>query len=368
MSPEPIHAQARGNARSADTNTSLHIGRLRGRNRKKWRVKNRKQHDGHREPLMRQEFCLLYSDELTEYGFDDPHPFSRKRAPAFWKEFVSRGLDRRVAIETPEMCSEEALEVFHTSDYVHLVKRASASGSGFLDYGDTPAFKGVFEAAARVVGTTLKAVRMVIDRQCQRTFCPIGGLHHARRDRAGGFCVFNDVGIAIEQLKRIYNIHHIGYVDIDAHHGDGVFYAFESDPAVIIADIHEDGRFLYPGTGLADETGTGIAKGTKLNLPMEPGASDEAFMAAFRRVERFIADHKPEIILFQCGADSSAGDPLTHLRFSPGCHRLAAERLKLLAEQYAGGRLIALGGGGYDLSNLAITWCGVVEALSIGQL
>jgi acetoin utilization protein AcuC len=97
---------------------------------------------------MTQEFCLLYGDELIEYGFDDPHPFSRKRLPAFWKEFASRGLDQRIAIESPEMCNEKVLELFHTSQYVQVVKKASASGTGFLDYGDTPAFKGVFDAAA----------------------------------------------------------------------------------------------------------------------------------------------------------------------------------------------------------------------------
>jgi acetoin utilization protein AcuC len=213
------------------------------------------------------------------------------------------------------------------------------------------------------VGTTLKALRMVVQSKYKRTFCALGGLHHARRDRAGGFCVFNDIGIAIEQLRTVYDIHNIGYVDIDAHHGDGVFYAFESDPEVAIADIHEDGKFLYPGTGAASETGTGIARGTKLNLPMQPGAWDEDFMNAFQRTETFVDLHKPEIILFQCGADSIEADPIAHLHFSPRCHRHAAERLRILAEKYAKGRLIALGGGGYDLSNLAATWCGVVEAL-----
>lgn len=308
------------------------------------------------------EFCVLYGDELAEYGFDDPHPFGHARLPAFWKEFAAKGLDQRVPIETPEMCDEAALEAFHARKYIQLVKNASASGVGYLDYGDTPAFKGVFEAACRVVGTTLKALRLVMENRYKRAFCPLGGLHHARRARAGGFCVFNDVGVAVEQLRRVYGIHRVGYVDIDAHHGDGVFYEFESDPEVYIADIHEDGRFLYPGTGFKNETGSGPANGTKLNLPMPPGASDEHFMSAFSEVERFMEEHKPEIILFQCGADSTAGDPIAHLGFSAQCHAYAARRLKALAEKHGKGRLLAMGGGGYDLSSLAATWCAVVEA------
>ncbi len=309
------------------------------------------------------EFCVLYSDELAEYGFGDPHPFSHARLPAFWKEFVARGFDRRVPIETPEMCDETALEAFHTREYIQRVKDASASGVGYLDYGDTPAFKGVVEAACRVVGTTLKSLRLIMEERYKRTFSPLGGLHHARRGRAGGFCVFNDVGVAVEQLRRVYGIRRVGYVDIDAHHGDGVFYAFESDPEVYIADIHEDGRFLYPGTGFSNETGSGPAKGTKLNLPMLPGASDEHFMSAFSEVERFLEEHKPGIILLQCGADSIAGDPIAQLCFSAQCHAYAATRLRALAEKHAKGKLLAMGGGGYDLSNIPATWCAVVEAL-----
>jgi acetoin utilization protein AcuC len=316
-----------------------------------------------RAPKASARFCVLYGEELGEYGFPDPHPFSRRRLPAFWKEFVSRGLADRVPIEAPEICDEAALLAFHSPDYVDFVRRASLSGTGYLDYGDTPAFQGVFEAARRVVGTTLKALRLVMEGEYERTFSPLGGLHHARRDRAGGFCVFNDVGVAVEQLRRRYGIRRIGYVDIDAHHGDGVFYEFESDPEVFIADIHEDGRFLYPGTGFRHETGAGPAKGTKLNLPLPPGATDRDFMQAFAEVEAFIDEHEPEIVLFQCGADSTARDPIAGLGFSPACHAHAAKRLRALAEKHARGRLLAMGGGGYDLSNIATTWCGVVEAL-----
>jgi len=306
---------------------------------------------------------VLYGNALTSYSFKSPHPFSPDRLSAFWHEFHKRGLDRIVAVQSPEMCGEDALATFHTREYVTFVKDASLAGEGYLDYGDTPAFPGVFEAASLVVGTTLKALRLIMERKFARAFCPLAGLHHARRASAGGFCVFNDIGVAIEVLRHTYGINRIGYVDIDAHHGDGVFYAYEYDPELFIADIHEDGHFLYPHSGFAEETGSGIAKGTKLNLPMRRRANEADFAEAFRKVEDFISACRPEVILFQAGADSVAGDDLADLQFSPACHAKAARSLCALADQFAQQRLLVMGGGGYDLSNLARAWCNVIEAL-----
>ncbi|MCK5723260.1 MAG: acetoin utilization protein AcuC, partial [Gammaproteobacteria bacterium] len=144
---------------------------------------------------------------------------------------------------------------------------------------------------------------------------------------------------------------------------DGVFYSFEDDAELIFADLHEDGRVLYPGTGGEQETGKGNARGTKLNIPMPPESGDEQFYPAWERVEAFIDEHGPEFILFQCGADSIAGDPITHLRYTPAAHRHAARRLKQLAEKHCQGRLLAMGGGGYNRDNLAQAWTAVVEAL-----
>jgi len=199
--------------------------------------------------------------------------------------------------------------------------------------------------------------------ECRRAFVPIAGLHHARRDRAAGFCVFNDCGIAIEALRAEHGVRRVAYVDIDAHHGDGVFYAFEDDPELCFADLHEDGRYLYPGTGAADETGRGAAAGTKLNIPMPPDADDGAFREQWQRVEGFVRAARPEFILLQCGADSLAGDPITHLRYSAAAHGHAAARLCRLADECCQGRLLALGGGGYNLGNLASAWTAVVAAM-----
>jgi acetoin utilization protein AcuC len=199
--------------------------------------------------------------------------------------------------------------------------------------------------------------------RARRAFVPIAGLHHAARGGAAGFCVFNDCGVAVEMLRRSHGLKRIAYVDIDAHHGDGVFYGFESDPDLIFADIHEDGRYLYPGTGREDEVGRGAAAGSKLNIPVAPGADDAVFEAQWPRVLAHVRKHEPEFILLQAGADSVEGDPITHMRFSPETHLRAARDLAQLAEQLGHGRVLGTGGGGYNRINLAQAWSGVVQGL-----
>lgn len=306
---------------------------------------------------------IYFGDDLGRYGFGDGHPFGSDRIHAFWKETVKQGLDKKVHVASPLMCAEADITRFHTEQYVEKVKNQSGSGVGYLDYGDTPAFKGVFEATSYVVGSDLDGLYEAINGECPRVFVPIAGLHHARRNTAAGFCVFNDAGILIETLRQQFGMRRIAYVDIDAHHGDGVFYAFEDDPDLIFADIHEDGRFLYPGTGFANETGKGAAEGTKLNIPLPPGADDTAFYAVWPQVEEFVRAGKPEFILLQAGADSIAGDPITHMAFSPGAHGHAAERLCRISDEFCNGRIIAMGGGGYNRTNLALGWNEVVRAM-----
>lgn len=306
---------------------------------------------------------LFYGDALKSYAFGHGHPFGPDRLDAFRSEATARGLQDSARIFEPESADRSEIERFHTRDYVDWVIQRSKAGDGFLDYGDTPAYPGIFEAASTVVGTTLAACRAIMSGDCRRAFIPIAGLHHARRDAAAGFCAFNDCGVAIETLKACYGLERIGYVDIDAHHGDGVYYAFEHDPAVVFADLHEDGRFLYPGTGAEHERGRGAATGTKLNIPMAPDAGDRQFFEAWEHAEAFIAAGRPQFILLQCGADSIAGDPITHLRYSTAAHAHAASRLCALADSCCQGRLLAMGGGGYNRRNLALAWCAVLEAM-----
>jgi len=280
-------------------------------------------------------------------------------------EAGEKGLLDHVSMCAPVQASKEDIARFHSEAYIERVKSASEAGTGLLDAGDTPAFPGIYEAAATVAGSVLDAAARIMDGRCRRAFVPIAGLHHARRDGAAGFCVFNDCGIVIEVLLQVYGLERIAYVDIDAHHGDGVYYGFESDPRVIIADVHEDGRYLYPGSGFAEETGKDEGKGSKLNIPMSPGADDAAFLVSWKMVEAFIGDHAPQFILFQCGADSLEDDPITHLAYSSASHRHAAGRLRDLADRLCEGRLLALGGGEYRLENLSAAWCAVVEAMLV---
>jgi len=306
--------------------------------------------------------AVCHDPAQARYGFGDGHPFGPDRFEAFWNEMRARGLDSSVQALPARAATRVELETFHDVRYLDYVRTKCATGEGFLDDGDTPAVPGILEAAEWVTGATLNAVDGVMTNQWRHAFVPIAGLHHAGRNHAAGFCVLNDIGVAIERLRRNHGLKRVAYVDIDAHHGDGVFYAFEEDADLLFADLHEDGRFLYPGTGHNHETGKGAAAGTKLNIPMPPGAGDDKFNAAWERVEGYLRRGQPEFILFQCGADSVQGDPITHLRYTPAAHAHAAMRLCTLAEESCSGRLVGLGGGGYNRRNLALAWSNVVEA------
>jgi len=312
--------------------------------------------------------AVIVGNELSAYSFGEKHPLNSKRLQVFWSALNHSGSMHtgNLKLLQPTLADEDVLTSFHDKKYIDFVKESSMTGLGYLDSGDTPAFKGVFDASMYVVGSTILALDTVVYRTngIVHAFNPIGGLHHARRNAAGGFCVFNDIGAAILYARKNYNLKKILYVDIDAHHGDGVFYEFEDDPDLFIADIHEDGSFLYPGTGFESETGIGDAKGTKLNLPLPPGATDRDFISAFAKIEDFVESTKFDLIIFQCGADGLSGDPLTHLKYSEKSHEYAAKVLHRIAHEKAGDRIIGLGGGGYNTENLATAWNKVVEVFT----
>ena len=316
---------------------------------------------------MKQEVALYVDEGLGSYGFPDGHPWGTDRQDAFWKEATRQKLDQAVALQGSRVATVAEIERFHGDQHVQRVHQLSDRGYGSIDAGDTPAFPGVFEASAHVVGAALDGLQQVMAGEVLRTFQPIGGLHHAARNNAAGFCVFNDCGVVIDTLRSQYGIQRVAYVDIDVHHGDGLYYPYESDPDLIYADIHEDGRFLYPGTGAETERGKGPGTGLKLNIPMQPASGDPQFMAAWERVEVHLRQHKPEFIVFQAGADSIAGDPLAHLQYTPAAHAHAAQRLCVLANEMCGGRIMGFGGGGYNRNNLALGWCGVLNAFIRGS-
>ncbi len=301
--------------------------------------------------------------DLKHYAFGNGHPFGPDRHDAFFNRAVELGLDKRVEIMRPEICGKADLERFHDRDYIEHLTTSSIHGFGFLDAGDTPAFPGIYEAVSFVVGSSLAAMHQMINGHARRVFIPIAGLHHASRSSAGGFCAASDIGVVIETLREIYAIKRILYVDIDAHHGDGVFYSYETDPDVVIADIHEDGNYLYPGTGHVYESGKGKARGSKLNIPVMPGSADAVFYRSWDALEEFVSTCRPEFIILQAGADCIKGDPITHLEFTPKIHRHATARLCALADKHCNGRILAMGGGGYNRSNLAQAWCEVVQAM-----
>ena len=305
---------------------------------------------------------VLEGDELLEYSFPPPHPLNAARAEAFWKKLEESRLEwKRLA---PQKASEETIELFHAKEHVKFVQKASEQGLGTLDFGDTPAYKGVYEASQFMVGSTLEAVEKVLAREVDHAFNPVGGLHHARRDASAGFCVFNDIGVAIELLRRRHGLKKIMYVDIDVHHGDGVFYTYEDDPDVFIFDIHEDGRYIYPGTGAASEQGSGKAVGTKVNVPFEPGATDLDVYKQLPKLEKFARSSKPEFIIFQCGADGLASDPIGGLRYTAEAHGAVGALLHRLSHELCEGRLVGLGGGGYDPQNCADAWTTVVASFT----
>ena len=314
---------------------------------------------------MNSNLCCVYlGDKLADYSFGDNHPFGPQRHHVFKQAFYQQSLNQKVDILSPVKTNRQVLERFHTTDYINKIIEQSKFGVGYLDKGDTPAFINMFDAVCYVAGSVVNAAEQLMSGHYKRAFIPIAGLHHAQRHSAAGFCIVNDCGIAIETLLKKYKLQRVAYIDIDAHHGDGVYYSFEDEPRLIFCDIHEDGQFLYPGTGAIDETGKNDAVGTKLNIPMPPQADDQLFFKIWPQVEKFIEKHKPEFILFQCGADSIKGDPITHLAYSEKAHAYATNRLLKLAEKHCDGKLLVMGGGGYNHRNIAKTWTAVVDTLS----
>jgi len=191
----------------------------------------------------------------------------------------------------------------------------------------------------------------------------MGGLHHARRDRAAGFCVFNDIGVSIQRARRRHRVGRILYIDIDAHHGDGVMYEYYDDKDLLTLDFHEDGHYLYPGTGFEYETGGRGALGSKKNVILQPGATDEDFRRELMAASDFINDARPEFVILQAGTDCLEHDPIATLSLTEDAHRMVAEVARDVADRTARGRLLVLGGGGYDPKNTAAGWLAVIETL-----
>jgi len=226
--------------------------------------------------------------------------------------------------------------------------RARAATVG-LGVGDTPAFAGMHDASLAVVRTTVAAARLVLAGEVQHAFNPGGGLHHAMPDRAAGFCVYNDPAAAIAALLDA-GAERVAYVDVDVHHGDGVERVFAADPRVLTISLHESGRYLFPGTGEADDIGEGVGRASAVNVPLAPQTPGEVWLGAFDAVvEPLVRAFQPDVLVTQLGCDSHVTDPLAHLALTLDDMAGIYARLHRLAHEAADGRWVATGGGGYQL-------------------
>lgn len=302
------------------------------------------------------EVAFVFDQALGAYNLGTAHPLRPERvlrAASLIEAYglVAEGHLRRVE---PQFARRDDLLRVHDLAYIDVVMQASEKGELWppqrgIGPGDTPAFRDMHDAAALVAGATMTAVRTVLDGSFTRAFSPAGGLHHAHRDRAAGFCVYNDPAVAIAAARAEDPSLRVLYLDIDAHHGDGVQEAFYEEPRVLTVSIHEDGRYLYPGTGSFRERGAGTGEGSAINVPLPPYATPACFLLAFDEVIVPAARaFGPDLIVAQCGADAHWSDPLTTLGMTlPGFDALY-RRIVDLADDACGGRLVACGGGGYS--------------------
>jgi acetoin utilization protein AcuC len=305
---------------------------------------------------MSDSTLVVWDDVFTTYDFGASHPLRPLRLELTMALARSLGvLDRPgVTLHSPTPADDDLLELVHDPMYIASVKRAPDDLMGRLSlrWGlgteDNPIFPRMHEASALVTGATVDAARAVWEGRVQHAVNISGGLHHAMRDRASGFCVYDDPAVAIAWLLA-QGAERIAYVDVDVHHGDGVEAAFYDDPRVLTISLHESGRYLFPGTGWADQCGSGQALGTNVNVALPIGTDDSGWLRAFDAVvPHVVRAFRPQLMLTQQGADTHALDPLAHLLLSVDGQRAAYERLHDLAHEVCQGRWIAVGGGGYE--------------------
>ena len=300
---------------------------------------------------------FVHDRAMEEYGFGGDHPFNPVRLRMTIELCESLGLLEGGPFVAPEPATDEDLRTVHYASYVRRVQLASR-GEGDIEelaqYGlgtqDNPIFPDLHLACAHVVGGTLRAARLVMGGEAEHALCISGGLHHALRAKASGFCIYNDAGVAIARLKEEHPGIKIAYVDTDVHHGDGVQWVFYDDPNVLTVSTHESGRYLFPGTGGIKETGQREGHGYSVNLPLEPFTQDDSFIECFEAVvPEVLRAFGPDLILSQNGCDGHVLDPLAHLSATTRIYEHVPRRVHDLAHELCGGRWVATGGGGYDI-------------------
>ena len=308
--------------------------------------------------IVRNKTALIYLEDFISFNYGEGHPCKGLRYQLAYELISACGLNGMPGAELRgcQPLNEEALLTFHTPDYLARLKEFSAATVPRADFrfglGDleNPVFPGLFEWACMGVAGTVEAARLVTEEGYDVAFNPAGGWHHAHRGKASGFSYLNDAVIAINQLgdggKRV------AYLDIDAHHGDGVQEAFYDSNRVLTISLHEMGINFFPGTGLANETGTGKGKGFSVNLPLLAYTDDALFMKAFDEVAfPLIAAFDPDVLVTQIGCDAFRTDPLTRLEITTHSYSYILRKLKALQIPW-----VAVGGGGYDNINVARAW------------
>jgi acetoin utilization protein AcuC len=309
---------------------------------------------------------VYWHDAMTRYDFGPTHPMNPVRLDLTMRLARALGILEHVDVTTPQPASEGELGLVHTPDFVRAVRACSSPGPADalahasrhgLGTPDVPTFPEMHDVTSLIVGATLTAARDVWAGTTPHGFSPAGGLHHAMPDAAAGFCVYNDVSVAIADLLN-RGVERIAYVDIDVHHGDGVERAFWDDPRVLTISVHEGPRTLYPGTGVATDIGGPTAEGYAVNVALPPHTEDDAWLRAIHSVVPHLLDaFSPQVLVTQHGCDTHFLDPLAHLALSIDGQRMAAEALHGWAHDYTDGRWIATGGGGYAIVDVVPrTW------------
>lgn len=306
---------------------------------------------------MSDRATLVFDDRLTGYNFGQSHPMAPVRVELTMQLARELGILDLLDVVGADPCTVDDLAAVHTREYVARVQTLSDDPSQVdpsvgLGTADNPVFAGMHEASALIAGASIEAARRVWTDETKRAANVTGGLHHAMPGAASGFCIYNDVALAIQWMLD-HGAQRIAYVDVDAHHGDGVQAIFYDDPRVLTVSIHEGPQTLFPGTGFATETGGAGAEGTSVNIALPPGTSDSGWLRAFHAVvPQVVQAFGPEVLVSQHGCDSHMDDPLTNLMLSVDGQRASYLALERLAEELTDGRWVVTGGGGYAVTHV----------------
>lgn len=310
---------------------------------------------------------FVYSENFNIYNFGNSHPLTPKRIEVTYALINSYYLldSPRVKILTPRMASQEEILRVHTQDYVDTLKKLSVEGispyKSVSEYGlgpgDNPIFPGMYDAAMAVCGASLTAADYILDGH-SRSFNITGGLHHAMPSTASGFCIFNDIAVAIEHILQKKPGTKILYLDYDAHHGDGVQWIFYDRPEVLTLSFHQHGRMFFPGSGFLKENGKGVGEGYALNVPLMSGMIDTLFMEAFEHiVPKVMAAYEPDIVVVQNGVDMHFTDPITNMGLSTEGFDNIFRKINQYVKKYSTtNKMLAIGGGGYNIGVVGRAW------------